>query len=181
MITTKSLFAADGLDDRSLEFLAQAIEKSNLPGFDYFEFKRAVVQLQEMKLDEQTAYKSAFTTASTLGLTKEKLIETAGYYRNVVEKELTHFTQALENQHATKVAGRQSEVARLKDQIERHKTEIERLKNEMAGYLTQVDQAETTAKQETEKLEKAKTAFEKANQSVLLQIDRDVENLHKHL
>lgn len=181
MITTKSLFATEGLDDRSLEFLAQAIEKSNLPGFDYFEFKRAVAQLQEMKLDEPTAYKSAFTTATTMGLTKDKLIETAGYYRNVVEKELTQFTQALENQHATKVAGRQNEVARLKDQIERHKTEIERLKNEMAGYLTQVDQAEATAKLETEKLEKAKTAFEKANQSVLLQIDRDVENLHKHL
>jgi hypothetical protein len=181
MTTTKSLFAAEGLDDRSLEFLTQAIEKNNLPGFDYLEFKKAVAQLIDMKLDEVTAYKSAFTTATTMGLTKDKLIETAGYYRNIIEKEQAQFTQALENQNATKVAGRQNEVARLKDQIERHKIEIQRLTDEMAGYLTQVEQAETSAKTETEKLEKAKSAFEKTNQALLLQIDRDVENLHKHL
>lgn len=181
MTTTQSLFAAEGLDPRSLEFIAQAIEKNNLPGFDYFEFKRAVSQLAEMKLDEATAYKSAFTTASTLGITKEKLIETAAYYRNVVEKEKEQFAQALENQNATKVAARQQEVVRLRDQIERHKTEIARLQDEIAGYLNQADAADAAVKLESEKLEKSKLAFEKAHQSVLLTIDGDVEKMHKNL
>jgi predicted RNase H-like nuclease (RuvC/YqgF family) len=181
MLTTKTLFQADGLDDRSLDFLAQAIERNNLPGFDYLEFKRAVAQLKELKLDEATAFKSAFTTAATLGLTKEKLIETAGYYRNIVEKEQTQFTQALENQNATKVSSRQNDVSRLKDQIERHKADIERMKEELAAYQNQVEQAEAAAKTEAEKLEKAKAAFEKTNQAVLRNIDQDVENLHKHL
>jgi chromosome segregation ATPase len=181
MLTTKTLFQADGLDDRSLDFLAQAIERNNLPGFDYLEFKRAVAQLKELKLDEATAFKSAFTTAATLGLTKEKLIETAGYYRNIVEKEQAQFTQALENQNATKVSSRQNDVSRLKDQIERHKADIERMKEELAAYQNQVEQAEAAAKTEAEKLEKAKAAFEKTNQAVLRNIDQDVENLHKHL
>ncbi len=181
MLTTKSLFSSPGLDDRSLEFLTQAIERNNLPGFDYFEFKRAVAQLKEMKMDEPTAYKSAFTTAATMGLTKEKLLETAAYYRDVVEKEQTQFTQALETQNTTKVAGRQTEVARLRDQVERHKTEITRLQDEMAEYLAQVEQAETAAKADAEKLEKAKAAFEKTNKAVLLVIDGDVELIHKHL
>lgn len=182
------MFQSEGLDDRSLEFLANAIERNNLPGFDYFEFKRAIVQLKEMNLDEETAYKSAFTTASTLGLTKEKLIETAGYYRDLVEKEQVQFEQAHDNQNATKVAGRQHEVARLKDQIERHKAEIERqkadivrLQEEVASYSTQVTQSEGAAKSEAEKLEKAKVAFEKTNKAVLLHIDKDVENMHKYL
>ena len=181
MITTQSLFATEGIDPRSLEFITQAIEKNNLPGFDYFEFKRAVTQLGAMKLDEPTAYKSAFTTAATLGITKEKLIETAGYYRNVVEKEKEHFAQALENQTATKVAARQQEVSRLRDQIERHKIEIARLQDEIGGYLNQADAAEASVKSESEKLEKSKTAFEKAHQSVLTTIDRDVEGMHKYL
>ncbi len=181
MLTTKSLFAAPNLDDRSLEFLAQAIERNNLPGFDYFEFKRAVVQLKDMNLDEPTAYKSAFTTAATLGLTKEKLLETAAYYRDLVEKEQTQFSAALETQNTTKVAGRQTEVARLRDQIERHKAEIERLQAEMAAYQSQVEQAESAAKADAEKLEKAKDAFEKTNKAVLLAIDKDVELIHKHL
>lgn len=181
MLTTKSLFEAEGLDERSLDFLTQAIERNNLPGFDYLEFKRAVYQLKNMEMDEATAYKSAFTTASTLGLTKDKLIETAGYYRNLVEKEQTQFAQALENQQATKVTGKQNEVTRLRDQIERHKTEIARLQDELAGYLNQIDQAEASAKSEVEKLEKAKVAFENTNKALLLQIDQDIENLHKLL
>ena len=181
MTTTQSLFSAEGIDSRSLEFIAQAIEKNNLPGFDYFEFKRAITQLAEMKLDEATAHKSAFTTAATLGITKEKLIETAGYYRNVVEKEKEHFAQALENQNATKVAARQQEVTRLRDQIERHKIEISRLQDEIGGYLNQADAADAGIKLDSEKLEKSKMAFEKAHLSVLTAIDRDVERMHKHL
>lgn len=181
MITTKSLFSADGLDERSLEFLASAIEKNNLPGFDYFEFKRAIVSLIQMKLDEVTAHKSAFTTAATVGVTKDKLIETAAYYKNVVEKEKEQFDKALENQNSTKITARQEEVKRLRDQIERHKTEIARLQDEVAGYLNQIDQAENAVKLEGEKLEKAKAAFEKTHQAVVLQIDKDIENMHKHL
>lgn len=181
MTTTQSLFSAEGVDARSLEFIAQAIEKNNLPGFDYFEFKRAVYQLAAMNLDEATAHKSAFTTAATLGVTKEKLIETAGYYRNIVEKEKEQFNHALDNQTATKVAARQQEVSRLRDQIDRHKTEIARLQDEIAGYLNQADAADASVKLESEKLEKSKTAFEKAHQSVLTTIDQDIELMHKHL
>ncbi len=181
MTTTKSLFSGDGLDDRSLDFLATALEKNNLPGFDYFEFKRAVHNLLQMGLDEAIAYKSAFTTAATLGITKEKLIETAGYYRNLVSKEKEQFDNALENQNVVKITGRQEEIKRLRDQIERHKAEIVRLQDEMAAYLNQIDLAEGAVKAETEKLEKAKTAFERTHQAVLLQMDKDVENLHKYL
>lgn len=181
MVTTKSLFASEGLDERSLEFLANAVEKNNLPGFDYFEFKRAVVSLIQMKLDEATAHKSAFTTAATVGVTKEKLVETAAYYKNVVEKEKVQFDQALENQNTTKITARQEEIKRLRDQIERHKADIVRLQDEMAGYLNQIDQAENALKLEGEKLEKTKSAFEKTHQSVVLQIDKDMENIHKYL
>lgn len=179
MLTTKSLFAADGLDDRSLEYLANALEKNNLPGFDYFEFKRAVTALRDMKLDEATAYKSAFTTAATLGLTKEKLAETAAYYRDIIAREKEQFDQALENQNALKISTRQDEVKRLRDQIERHKAELARLQDEIGGYLNQIEQAEAAIKLEGEKIEKSRSAFEKTHQALLLQMDRDIENIHK--
>lgn len=76
MVTTTSLFKENGADERSLEFIATAIERNNLPGFDYF-VKRAVYTMLEMKIDEATAFKSAFATAATMGLTKDKLLETA--------------------------------------------------------------------------------------------------------
>jgi hypothetical protein len=181
MTTTKSLFASEGADERSLEFLANALEKNNLPGFDYFEFKRAVHNLLAMQLDEVVAFKSAFTTAATLGVTKDKLLETAAYYRNLIDKEKEQFANALENQNSVKVKSRQEEIKRLRDQVERHKSEIVRLQDEIAGYLTQAEQAESAVALEAEKLQKAQSAFERTHQSVLLQMDKDIENLHKHL
>lgn len=181
MITDKSLFNAEGLDDRSLEFLIAAIERNNLPGFDYYEFKRAVASLRQMKLDEATAYKSAFATAATLGITKEKLLETASYYRNVLQKEKEQFDRAADNQFATRIIAKQEEVKRLRDQIERHKTEIARLQDEIGGYLNQADQADNGIKAEGEKLSRSKAAFEKTHSAILLQVDQDIENMHKML
>jgi flagellin-like hook-associated protein FlgL len=181
MLTTKSLFSAEGLDDRSLEFLVNAIEQNNLPGFDYFEFKRAVVNLQEMQLEESIAYKSAFTTAATVGLTKDKLVETANYYRNLLLKEKDQFETALSAQHANKIHAREADVKRLQDQIERHKAEVSRLQDEIGGYLNEVEAAQTQMSVDAEKLDKARSNFDKAHQAVLLHIDRDVENIHKYL
>jgi predicted nucleic acid-binding Zn-ribbon protein len=181
MLTTKSLFTAEGLDDRSLEFLTSAIEKNNLPGFDYFEFKRAVVTLVGMNIDEATAFKSAFATAATLGLTKEKLVETAAYYNNVITKEKDQFDAALQNQTKVKVSAREEEIKRLRDQIERHKSDITRLQDEIAGYLNQIEVAESSAKTEGEKLVKAQSAFEATHKALGLQIEKDIESIHQYI
>ena len=50
-----------------------------------------------------------------------------------------------------------------------------------AAEIDKTDQAEAAVKSENEKLNKAKTAFEKTHQSVILQIDKDIENIHKYL
>jgi chromosome segregation ATPase len=182
MLTTKALFSkAEGLDERSLDFLAQAIEKSNLPGFDYYEFKRAVATLESMQLDPATAHKSAFATAATVGVTKEKLLETAGFYINLLVKEKDTFDAALQNQNDSKITSRQTEIQRLRDQIERNKAEITRLQDQMAGYLTEIDQSEASLKLDTEKLAKTKSAFDFTQQAMVLQIENDVELMHKYL
>jgi hypothetical protein len=182
MLTTKSLFSkAEGLDERSLDFLAQAIEKSNLPGFDYYEFKRAVATLESMQLDTATAHKSAFATAATVGVTKEKLVETAGFYINLLNKEKETFDAALSNQNNSKITARQTEIQRLRDQIERNKAEITRLQDQMAGYLTEIEQSEVALKTDTEKLDKTKTAFDFTHQAILLQIEKDIELMHQHI
>ncbi|MBK8557406.1 MAG: hypothetical protein IPL65_17330 [Lewinellaceae bacterium] len=181
MITTISLFQSEGADERSLEFLTNAIEKNNLPGFDYFEFKRAVATMATMNIDEATAFKSAFATAGTLGFTKEKLLETAAYYRDLVEKEKDRFNEALDKQNTAKVSSRQEEIKRLRDQIDRHKAEISRLQDEIGKYLTEAELAEKSVALETEKLEKAHKAFEKTHQGLLRNIDKDIENIQKYI
>ncbi|MEM6967493.1 MAG: hypothetical protein AAF573_22205, partial [Bacteroidota bacterium] len=76
----KTIFGENHLlDEKSISFLTGALDRNNLPGFDYIEFKQSLAALAKLNMDEETAFKSAFATAATVGLTKGKLLETASH------------------------------------------------------------------------------------------------------
>ena len=117
----KEVFAnMHGLDNKRVEFLTQALEKNNLPGFDYLEFKLSLGRLASMDMPEETAFKSAYATASTVGLTKDKLVSTAQHYRQVLVKEREQFDLALNNQLQKRVNSKRQEVEKLKAEVKIH-------------------------------------------------------------
>ncbi len=170
-----------GLDDKSVSFLTNALEKNNLPGFDYIEFKQSLAALSAMDMDEITAYKSAFATASTVGLTKSKLLETATHYKGILSKEKKQFDQAMKNQIQQKVAGKREEVEKLKQQIQAHRQKIAQLEDQIGKYQNTVDNADAEINAAKEKIEATQKGFEFTHQSILNQIDKDVENINTYL
>ncbi len=181
MIPTTSLFPLQGADERSLEILVGVLEKNNLPGFDYLEFRRAILALQAMSLDEQTAYRGAFATAAAAGLSKEKILESAQYYHHLLDREREVFEAALSHRREREVAARIREIARLEDQIERHRAEIARLQDELGHYLNEVERLEAERQQEEHKLDRAQLAFDQTRQAIMRHIEEDVERLHRYL
>lgn len=170
-----------GLDAKSVEFLTKALVKSNLPGFDYLEFKQAMTSLSAMQMDEGTAIKSAFATAQTVGLTKEKLLQTAEHYKNILAKERSQFSSAMENQISRKIDGKETEVAKLKKQIEAHQAKIEELKAQMAKYQTTIDNASSEIEEAKARIEGTRDNFQHAHQSILNQIEKDIESFNNYL
>lgn len=178
----KSIFGENHLlDERSVTFLTKALEKNNLPGFDYLEYKQSLAALANMNMDEETAFKSAYATASTMGLTKEKLLQTAAHYQKVINNEKEEFGKAMANQMNQKVAGKQQEVEKLKVQIEKHKAHIRQLEEQVAKFQKTIDSADEEVNSAREKIESASEKFEFAHQSVMNQIEKDVENINKYL
>ncbi len=178
----KNLFGTNSQsDEKSLEFLTAALEKNNLPGFDYLEFKQSLAALFEMKLDEITAFKSSFATASMMGLTKLKLLESGEHYRGVLRREKEQFDTALAGQTKQRVEDKATEVAALKQEITNFKKQIEDLENKILTAQKTIDGADETIKSEKEKIEKSRSNFENTYQSVLNQIEKDLENINKYL
>ncbi|MEO1514936.1 MAG: hypothetical protein AAFV95_07980 [Bacteroidota bacterium] len=178
----KDLFGNDhGLDEKSVGFLTKALEKNNLPGFDYLEFKLSLVALSKMQMDEITAIRSAFATASTMGLTKEKLLKTADHYRKVIIQEKSQFEMAMNNQIQQKIGGKQQEVEKLKVQIEKHREKILQLQDQINKYQATVDGADAQMAEARQKIESTREGFELTHQSILNQIDRDIENMKNNL
>jgi len=178
----KTIFGKDhGLDQKSVDFLTKALDRSNLPGFDYIEFKQSLDALSKLNLEEETAFKSAFATASTVGLTKTKLLQTAGHYKNVLANEKTQFDSALHKQIEQKVAGKEGEVNKLKDQIVKHQEKIKQLQDQIAKFQKTIDGADAQIDAARIKIESTRHGFEHTHQSILNQIDVDIENIKKYL
>jgi chromosome segregation ATPase len=170
-----------GLDERSVEFLMKAIEKNNLPGFDYIEYKRSLRTLDEMNLDEETAYKSAFATATTMGLTKDKLLKTADHYKVVLQKEKQQFEAAVNKQLAQKVKSKQNEVEKLKKQVSDYEAKITELKERIAKANQVIADAGAEIQAAEEKIRGTQENFEHTLQSLLNEIGKDVENIERYL
>ncbi|MEM9887416.1 MAG: hypothetical protein AAF849_16090 [Bacteroidota bacterium] len=178
----KTLFGTThGLDEKSLNFLIKALEKNNLPGFDYIEFKQSLGNLLAMDMLEETAFKSVYATASSVGLTKDKLLKSAAHYKQILDKEKGQFDVALQNQMTKHVEGKLKEVEKLKKQVQDYQKKIEELNNRIAKAQNTIDTADEQIQAAEDKINKTKDSFEFTYQSIFNEIDQDIANIQQYL
>ena len=143
---------SEDLDEKSTRLLLKAIKNSNQDGFDYLEFLVSIDKLKKMDMDEATAMKSAFSTASSFGLSREKLITSGGYYVSVLRREYDAFKDALNRQIETKIKGPEAHINKIRKEYDGIDKKIEDLKMKKALYEGELLKAE-------EKLNSARTAL----------------------
>ncbi len=178
----KKLFGeAHGLDDKSIEFLTNALEKNNLPGFDYIEYKQSLGALMAMNMNEASAFKAAYATAATVGLTKEKLLKTAEHYKGVLQSEKQKFDAALEKNMQDRVKSKQNEVVKLQKTIDEYRLKIAEMQKKIEEYQAIVANADEDIRASVEKIESAKNSFEFTLRSLMNQIDKDIERINEYL
>ncbi|MCB0666578.1 MAG: hypothetical protein KDC80_12170 [Saprospiraceae bacterium] len=168
----------DKLDKKSVAFLLKAIEENNLPGFDYLEFKQALKGLMSMNMDQHTAIRSAFTTGTTVGLTKEKLISSAEHYRQVLLKEKSQFDAALQKQMTQRVDGKRNEKSTLANKIQAYKQKIQDIEAEINKLQDRLDKADSEIAAAEEKIHETKDKFETTFQSFVKEIEKDLDTLN---
>ncbi len=133
-IDLKKLFGLDSdYDEKSINALLNAINKNHLKEFDYLKFKASVNNLVDMNMDEDTSIKSTYTTAQTIGITKEYLLETINHYKAVLQKEKENFSIALKNKL-------DSSIVNKKEEGENLKKEISTLENKIKEYQKAIEQ-----------------------------------------
>lgn len=178
----KDLFGKDhGLDEKSIRFLTNALEKNNLPGFDYIEFKQSLLALEAMDMEEEVAVKSAFATASTLGLTKDKLLKTAEHYKKVLMNEKVQFDAALQKRVQQRIGAKEAELEKLKKQIQDYKSKIAQLEEKIAKNQETIESQDDVIQKEKDKIESTKDGFELTLQSIVNAIDKDVETINLYI
>lgn len=174
--------AAGGVpDNKFLEALATALERSNQEGFDYLEFRQALKNLSGMNLDEQTSFRSAFGTASTMGITPARLLESVQYYLQVLSGEKQKFDEAHEQQRARLIGNREAESQSLEKQIQEKNEQIARLSREIEEHQAKKAEIAAEITESTQKIEATRASFESSFAAVTEQISQDAVRIRQYL
>ncbi len=168
-------------DDQLLEVLFGAMAKNNLEGFDYLEFKQALLSLKKVEMDEATRFRSAYAMAQTMKTDVDHLIKTAEHYIKVLAKEETKFEKALAKQNEKRVGGKKKEIRQLEDLIKEKEAQIQSLQKQIDEHRKQVNSVNQALKNAVKKIETTKNNFIASYNTVVEQIYRDIENMKKYL
>lgn len=168
-------------DQKSVDYLENAMVRRAQQGFDYLKFKQSIEQLAGLNLDSSTALKSAFATASTMGVTKDSLLQSARHYLTILGDEKKQFDQALNNQVQQRVDGKKAELIKLQEQIEEHKRQIARLQKQIAEFEERIAQSDEDMAEAKESIDKTKTKFETTYQQFVTAIEQDIQSIQQNL
>ncbi len=164
-----------------IEIMFGAMEKHNLDGFDYIEYKESLKSLEKMPMDEQTRFQSAFAMAKTMGATPQKLIDAAAHYLKVLQHEEQKFEQALENQRSRQIGGREKQIKDLEVGIQQKAKHIKKLTNEIEQAQQELGAIKKEISGAVSKVETTKNNFIASYQVVVAQIRADIEKMKKYL
>ncbi len=170
-----------GLDDKILESLSKAIETNNMAGFDFFEFKTSIKALESLPMDEATKYRSAFATASTMGVNLEKLVQSADYYKDVLVKEKAKFDEALSLQVDRNVVDKQKLVESMNSDILKKSEEIKKLTEQIQSMQAEIEKHQTFITEANSKIEATKGNFEYTYSHLMSQMNDDVAKMKQYL
>lgn len=169
------------LDKKSLDFLLNAIEKNNQNGFDYLEFKQALIRLEHLDIDEGTAIKTAFATATTVGLTKDKLVDSADYYLTILKDEFKQFNTALEKQMESRVHSKEKQKTALESKKATLQKKINTLNAELKDLENKLNNIDTEADAARKKIEETSERFGQTLHAISKRIEADMDQFKSQL
>jgi len=173
-LNLKDLFnVSEQMNDKVLMKLLTAVKDGQQKDFDYLKFKQSYKSLCQLGMDESTAAKSAFLTAATMGLTKEKLMLTVQHYKNILNKEKEQFAQALKNQIANNVDGKTIEIKRLQEKTEENIRKIAQLQKEQTIIEQEIQKLKDTADVSRLKIEDTRDQFKTTFDILYSEVEED--------
>lgn len=168
-------------DEKFVNMLLGAIDKNNIEGFDYLEYKQSLQNLSNVEMDEETKYKSAMAMAKTMGATPQKLVTSANHYIKILTAEENKFLEAFKNQQSAQVNSRNQEISNLEKSINLKTKKIEELKKEIETEKKTLESKKTNINQAIAKVASTKDRFYLAYNIVVSQIKADLEKIKKYL
>jgi hypothetical protein len=169
------------VNEKFLNVLLGAIEKNDLEGFDYLEFKRFLKSLEKVELDEATKFRTAYATGQTMGASKEKLVSSAERYLGILQQENERFEQAVLNQRSKVVDDKQSGITNLEQVIREKEEKIAQLTKEISEAREEINRMREEVALGQAKILQTQSDFKHTYQHLMEQLQSDIGKINEHL
>lgn len=117
-----------GQEDKEIkQQLLDALEKANLPGYDYFEFIKAIDAQMTIIPSEAMRFQSSFAMASTMGVTVQTLLTSAQHYLDTLSAKEKEFISALEKHSTDAVGGKEGQISAIDSEMKKMAEQIQKL------------------------------------------------------
>ena len=168
-------------NEKFVNILLGALEKNNIQGFDYLEYKQALQNLSSVQMDEGTRYKSAMAMAQTMGATPQILQSSADKYIKVLQAEENKFLDSFNKQQNARINAQKTELQSLEKSISDKTKRIEQLKAEIEAEKKSLESKKQSSNKAAAKVTATKDGFYLAYNIVVNQIKEDLANIKKYL
>lgn len=168
-------------DPEMAKIIQEAIETSNLPGFDYIEFRDSLVRMAGVPMTEEQKFQAVFATAQSMGVTKQVLLDAVDHYLKVIGSKAAEFESFVSGVETQQVTSKEKSVTDLTTTIEGEAAEINRLTISIQEHRKQQDAINLEIVQAKQDIQNKRSAFEATRSAIANNLTSDRTKIETYL
>jgi len=167
---------ADEFDKFERHF-EKIFDQANFPGPDYYEFWKMSETLAAHIPDEKARFSATFASLAIQGLTKDKLVETAVKYKELVSQDKAGFEKLANDKSEKDIGSKRKELEGLNEKIIKNSELIQKLTKEIADAQASMTNLKTVVNEEEAKLARNKHGYNIASEAMIKKISEDINKI----
>jgi hypothetical protein len=167
--------------DKFEKHFEKLFDQANLPGPDYYEFMKMMETLEAHIKDEKARISATYASLTIQGLTKEKLVETATKYKEIIGADKMQFEKIANAKSEQEIGQKRKDLKGLEDTIVKNSEMIQKLTKEITEAQVALGGLKATISEEEQKLARNKQGYMMACEAMLQKISEDIKKIQTTL
>ncbi|TDE17579.1 hypothetical protein [Dyadobacter psychrotolerans] len=181
--TVPNVAGTANVDRKFVQHFVELLEKANLPGPDYFEYKQALQSMEGLGLGEEKQFQAAWASFKAMGGAKDTSVlkTSADQYLGILDKDRAAFLKDVEKAIGDRVGSLQQEHKKLEESNITFAQQIADLQKKIDDNKNRLGQIAGEITEQSAKINVNKDNFEVTYQSFVEQIKSDLNQINKYL
>ncbi len=167
--------------DKFEKHFEKIFDQANFPGPDYYEFWKMSETLEVHIKDEKARLSATYASLAIQGLTKEKLVETATKYKELIDLDKLTFEKAIHDKAEKEIGVKRKDLQQLEQVVAKNAEMIQKLTKEISDAQVSMSGLKKTITEEESKLARNKQGYALACEAMTRKISDDITKIQTTL